>query len=97
MCVDVFCGVLYVGHFIVKMDVFSLKDEDTSGLFNTQESNNNSYLIEEKSDDENCYFLGLSADDFTSPCPLIVSKKVYTPQCSDISDDETAFGNPKTQ
>ena len=72
------------------MDLFSLEDEDHSSMFLTQSSSYEeidiSSGIAEKSG-ENEKFLGLEKTDFTSPCRSLVSS-LYTPQCSDISDDE---------
>ena len=73
------------------MELFSLEDEDTTGLFITQESKNLVHEECDKSEDEFESLLGLDVNDFTSPCVSLVPKKAYVPEYSDISEDEGAF------
>ena len=72
------------------MDSFSLEDEDMGDLFLTQNSSNLD-KEEEKEDNENEEFLGLSAMDFSSPCVSLIPQVEKSSHYSDISDDDDMF------
>ena len=71
-------------------DLFSLEDEDYNELFIAQQPSRNISDLMDKSvenlDSGVDSFLGLSADDFMSPCVSLASKDKFNPQYSDISD-----------
>ena len=70
------------------MDVFSLEDDEYEGLFLTQESKEKEKDFDEKKVREVEQFLGVEPMDFSSPCSSLLQRRVYTPQCSDVSSDE---------
>ena len=89
------CGCIYVfvvSFLLEKMAEFGLfsleEDDDYGNMFITQESSNNSGIIDGgvgESKELNEEFLSVKHDDFTSPCALLVSNPAHY---SDISDDE---------
>ena len=92
LCVDVFFVLsIYVNNSKI-MDTFSLEDEDMSGLFITQESSQSVDNFDENNDEELDSILGVAADDFGSPCiSLLPQSENYSPEVSDISDDDKEF------
>ena len=83
----------------MELDLFSLEDEDCSQLFITQQPSQKIVNMLDKSDENNDSgnetFLGLSADDFKSPCSSLVTKSVLSNDYSDISDVDEFV--PQTQ
>ena len=85
---SVICGLL----LNMDGDLFSLEDDDCSQLFITQQPSQNICEIMDKSwdnnDSGNETFLGLSADDFNSPCVSLANKSDLQGKYLDISDAE---------
>ena len=82
---------IYVNNSTI-MDTFSLEDEDMSGLFITQESSQSVDNFDENNDQELDSILGVAADDFSSLCiSLLPQSENYSPEVSDISDDDKEF------
>ena len=81
--------LLLWGLLIVKMELFSLQEEDDYGdIFITQTPK-----VQEVGNEGNSakdgQFLGLDCDDFQSPCASILDISTgNVPYYSDISDDE---------
>ena len=69
------------------MDTFSLEDDDYGDMFITQSSKDNVEIVPDDDNSNKELFLGLSKNDFSSPCSsLLKGQSDSNHQYSDISD-----------
>ena len=85
-----YCDFLINCGLIIGPEVFSLEEDAYGDMFITQESSQigDSLGKEDKVEDEDGLFLGLSQSNFSSPCVSFVSQSSNNAMYPDISDAE---------
>ena len=75
-CGEFVCYFSVNCELFMEPEVFSLEDDDYGNMFITQESSQYEDLVEkeDKIDNEDGLFLGLSQSDFSSPCVSVLSQ-----------------------